>query len=202
MPSTTRPTDVGKPSYFSPKASVDICSASCTSYLFTPSQFSLKNTADFCLFTSCPVPMLYIPSAILSAPRLDAWVKIKQSSAKRRCEIHGECKLTRTLREMYWGPLTLSMHVRPSEQSRNKYGEIGSPWRIPLVGLNDGERAPFTITEKVTNYKHFITRLHQPGGKPNANMMSCIYLHPTRSYAFIISSLIAQDPDFPFLFLK
>jgi hypothetical protein len=60
----------------------------------------------------------------------------------------------------------------PSAQSRNKYGDIGSPCLMPLVGLKDSEKTPLTLTEKDTEEMHFITREHQDSGKPKADIMA------------------------------
>jgi hypothetical protein len=60
------------------------------------------------------------------------------------------------------------MHVRPSEHRRKRYGDIGSPCRMPLEGLKEGDKIPLTLTKKVTDVTHFITKLQKLVGKPRA----------------------------------
>jgi hypothetical protein len=38
---------------------------------------------------------------------------------------------------------------------------MGSPCRIPLVGVNNSEKTPFTLTEKLTEGTYFITNFTQ-----------------------------------------
>jgi hypothetical protein len=55
------------------------------------------------------------------------------------------------------GPTDFNKEDKPSAHSRNKYGEMGSPCRIPLVGLKASERTPLTLIEKETDVTHLIT---------------------------------------------
>lgn len=64
------------------------------------------------------------------------------------------------------------MLERPSEHSRNIYGNIGSPYRIPRVDLNVFENTPLTLTENETDETHFITSERQESGKARACMMA------------------------------
>jgi hypothetical protein len=68
--------------------------------------------------------------------------------------------------------MVFNIQVNPSAHSRNKYGEIGSPCRIPRVGLKEGDKAPFTLTAKLTEVTHFIIREHHLSGKPRAIITS------------------------------
>jgi hypothetical protein len=70
---------------------------------------------------------------------------------------------------------------------------------MPLVSLKEGDRTPLTLTEKLTEETHFITKSHHLVGKLKANMMEWRKFHSTRSYALAISSLIAHAPVLPFL---
>jgi hypothetical protein len=64
------------------------------------------------------------------------------------------------------------MHESPSEHSKKRYGEIGSPWRIPRVGLKLSEKTPLTLTEKETEETQFMTKEHHDSGKPKATMIA------------------------------
>lgn len=99
-------------------------------------------------------------AATRSAPRFEACVNTKQSSANKRWEIHGACLLTLTPRETYKGPIFFSIHESPSAHSRNKYGEIGSPCGMPHVGLKLSKKIPLTLTENETDETHFMIRAH------------------------------------------
>lgn len=49
---------------------------------------------------------------------------------------------------------------------------MGSPCRIPHVGLKLSENIPFTLIEKETDVIDFMTNEHQEGGKLRACMMA------------------------------
>lgn len=166
--------------------------------------FLLKKIVDLPLFTRWPDPRLYSSGivAIRSVPLLEALVKIRQSSANRRCETQGACLLTHSPLDTYKGPILLSILDKPSEHSRNKYGEIGSPWCIPLDGVKLSKNTPFSLIEKDTDEIHFMTNEHHVSGKPNALIIASRYLHSTRSYAFAMSGLIAQSPVLAFFCLR
>jgi hypothetical protein len=55
--------------------------------------------------------------------------------------------------------LDFRRHERPSAASKNKYGEMGSPCRIPRVGLNDSNGVPLNKTENDTVDIIFISNL-------------------------------------------
>jgi hypothetical protein len=49
-----------------------------------------------------------------------------------------------------------SKHDKPSAARRNKYGDIGSPWRIPHRGLKLSTVSPLKRTEKEAYDTHLI----------------------------------------------
>jgi hypothetical protein len=62
------------------------------------------------------------------------------------------------------------MQERLSEQSKNKYGDIGSPCWVPCVSLKLSKKTPFTQTDKETDETQFMIREHQESGKPSSCM--------------------------------
>jgi hypothetical protein len=92
-----------------------------------------------------------------SDPLYEASGKTIQSSAKRRCDIQGVWIPTLTPLVIYIGPTPFRRHDRPSEHRRNKYGDIGSPWRIPLVGLKHSDKTQLILILKETDVTHLIT---------------------------------------------
>jgi hypothetical protein len=87
---------------------------------------------------------------------------------------------------IYCGPIPFNMHDKPSTQSRKRYGDIGSPCRIPREGLNSGENWPLIRTEKDTDVTHLITKSLHLVEKPKASITFSKYFHSTLSYAFAI----------------
>jgi hypothetical protein len=124
-------------------------------------------------------------------PLCDASEKTIQSSAKRRCDIHGAWILTRTPLDKCTGPIVFSSDDNPSVHSKKRYGEMGSPCRIPLVGLKAFDRTPLILIEKETEVTHLITSETKVSANPSFSIIPLRYSHSTRSYAFAISSLIA-----------
>jgi hypothetical protein len=60
----------------------------------------------------------------------------------------------------------------PSDASKNKYGDMGSPRRIPLVGMKAFEGVPLNKTEKVTVGTILIIRSTHTTSKPSFSMMA------------------------------
>ena len=115
-------------------------------------QFLPKNTADFSRFTSWPEPRLYIFRISISLsppPPCDASEKTMLSSAKRRCNIQGECIPTLTPLDKCIGSTDFKRQESPSKHRRNKYGDIGSPCLTPLRQLNNLPSIPFNQTEEL-----------------------------------------------------
>lgn len=80
---------------------------------------------------------------------LPALVKIRQSSANSRWEIEGEPfpKLTPVINFLSFA--SFNTLERASMQKINRYGESGSPWRSPLVGLKNPVGEPLIRTTLV-----------------------------------------------------
>jgi len=70
-----------------------------------------------------------------------------------------------------------------------RYGDRGSPYLMPLVGLEKGNGSPFNSTLKEIVAKHRVTHLNHFLEKPIFNIQVSRKSHSTLSYAFCLSSL-------------
>jgi hypothetical protein len=78
-----------------------------------------------------------------------------QSSTKRRCDIQGVWTHSNSL-VVCTGPTPLRRHDNHSEQRRNKYGDIRSPCRIPLIDLKLFNKSPLNLLLKEIDVTHLI----------------------------------------------
>jgi hypothetical protein len=60
---------------------------------------------------------------------------------------------------------------KPSAHNRKRYGEIGSPCRIPLDGLKTLDKTPLILIEKEIDVTHLITRETKVSLKPSFSMI-------------------------------
>lgn len=84
----------------------------------------------------------------------------------------------------------------------NKYGERGSPWWIPLVGLKKRVGAPLISIEIVDEVMHDIINLIKFVGKLKYMSVSLTKLHSSLSNIFSRFNFKRNSPCFPFFFLK
>jgi hypothetical protein len=66
--------------------------------------------------------------------------------------------------------MNFSILDNPSAHKRNRYGDIGSPCRMPGVGENTSEKCPLTLTENFTVSTHLIINATKPSLKPGLVM--------------------------------
>ena len=125
--------------------------------------------------------------------------KSKLSSAKNMCETFGLALQIETP----WIEPTCSAccisKCKPFVHKRNRYGDRGSPWRSPLLGEKWLWGSPFTNTENETDRMQELIREIHLSAKPYFSISFSKKTHFTLSYALLISSLSAMNPNFPFL---
>jgi hypothetical protein len=93
---------------------------------------------DFDKLTNCPEFTQYVSNTRCKEVALfiSAFMRIRESSAKSKCETDGAFLHTLT---PSMPPTSSSYNKRldnPSAHNKNKYGDRGSPCRRPLVGVN------------------------------------------------------------------
>ena len=125
--------------------------------------------------------------------------KTRLSSAKSKWEIRGALRHTETPLILPLFSACFNMVERPSPHKKKRYGDMGSPCRIPRVGRIKPLASPFKSTEYETLFMHIIIIDIQRSWKPNLFMILSKQGHSTRSKALLMSSLIAMRPSFPFL---
>ena len=150
---------------------------------------------------------MYYPDAISYKPRMlrrfwqslvVASQKSKLSSAKRR---YVTCTLPRhEAMACSWSAIVACRNNEdnPSTQKRKRYGERGLPCLIPWVMVWPLGSPLISIeyeavcTTPIANSTHW-------SGSPILSIICWRNSHSTRSYALLISNLIAMWPIFPFL---
>lgn len=96
-----------------------------------------------------------------------AFAKRSKSSAKNKCE-KIDPSLDVLMPVQFSQEFSVSMReARYSMQRINKYGEKGSPWRMPLDGENDSVLSPLTSTERLEEVMHDMIRSTQSFGNLN-----------------------------------
>lgn len=117
-------------SYIAPKISL-------TSFLVSSSMFWLKKIEDFSAFILWPAASSHfwrmVWSSLLSCPKALQYITL--SSTKSRWVMDG-LPLHIDIHEslLFLATSTIKL-VRPSVQRRKRYGDRGSPWCKPLVGI-------------------------------------------------------------------
>ena len=130
---------------------------------------------------------------------METWLKIKLSSAKNKCEtFRPSLQIETPLIEPTCSACCIS-ECKPFAHKRNRYGDRGSPWRSHLLGEKWQWGSPFTNTEYETNRMQELIREIHLSAKPNFTISFSKKTHSTLSYALLISSLRAINPNFPFL---
>lgn len=125
--------------------------------------------------------------------------KIRLSSINNKWEIHGALQHTETPLMLPLFSACFNMAKRPSLHNKKRYGNMGSPCRIPHVGWIKPLGSPFKSIEYETLFMHIIINDIQRSWNPNLVMILSKQGHLTRSKALLMSSLIAMRPSFPFL---
>ena len=82
------------------------------------------------------------------------------------------------------------------------YGEMGSPYLIPLIGWNESSLLPLKSTTVDVLEMQLIIRLMILAGKPKCFNTILTKLHSKRFYAFSRSIFTTMYPSPPFLFFR
>lgn len=82
--------------------------------------------------------------------------KIRLSSVNNKWEIHGALQHTETPLILPLFSDCFNMAERPSPHNKKRYGNMGSPCRIPHVGWIKPLGSPFKSTEYETLFMHII----------------------------------------------
>ena len=119
-----------------------------------------------------------------------AWQNSNESSANRRLVILGAFLQIET----HWiclSYIAFSIRaVKPSVHKRNKYGERGLPWQIPLEGCRLPYGFPLMRIEKDGEVTHSITQLIHLLGNPSFSIMLFRNGHSTLSYTLLMSTSV------------
>ena len=177
------PTNTGRPRYFSFIVSDLICSACITPRLSESFVLGLNITADLSALINCPDPSSYIARMSFSccASAGFALHKMSESSAKSKCDTYGAALHIRMPWILPSSSALDSKAEKPSAHRRNRYGDIGSPWRSPRSGLNSFVNSPFTRILYLTVVTQVITKSTQVAWKPSRSIISFKKLHSTLS---------------------
>ena len=168
------PTFAGKPKYLSVRASVIIFSIVHNCSLISTFVLGLKKILDFSTLTSCPDAAQYKSSADFSVSALCwlAFIKINESSVKRRFVTGGASLQTLTPDMFPFSSACESKAFNPSVHNKKRYGDSGSPYLNPLVGLNLSPSSSLILTLYSTIETHCIIKLIHSRRKPNFNIIS------------------------------
>ena len=128
-----------------------------------------------------------------------AWQKIKLSSANRRWEIHTPFVQDNTPWRLWACISFLINENNPSTHKKNRYSGNGSPCLIPKNGVTYPWGSPLMSTEQDVTHTVSIARLTQLPSIPNFSIIHQSNSYSTRSYALLMSSLIAIRHFFPIL---
>jgi len=141
----------GKPRYFSREDVLQIPDMAVSLWILAWGVLEEKNALDLERFILKPDALLN--SSNNSETNLNcellALIKRRTSSAKRRWDNWGPLLLIWMGSEFLWLTALLMVIESFSIHKMKRYGESGSPWRWPWVGLNCGNLLPFHKTEKV-----------------------------------------------------
>lgn len=87
--------------------------------------------------------------------------------------------------------------IRPSMQSKKRYGDNGPPSQRPLEGLMKVLGSPLTKIEKDTDLTHIIILFVQISTNPILCKIFSKKAHSTRSYVLLMSNLRDMKLVFP-----
>ena len=138
---------------------------------------------DFSTLTSCPNSLQKILSTFLmdSAPALLALANSIRLFAKKRCETPKLCLEAFRGIQSFILQHSLMRNPRYSMQRMNIYGERGSPWHFPLVGLKELDLPPLMRIEIVVVDTQLIINLIISLGKQKTWRIFGMNNHSRRS---------------------
>lgn len=120
----------------------------------------------------------------------DLWfasVKKSESSANKRWDIEGPVMETLIPFKSLLSSACFIMCDKTSAHKMKRYGESGSPCRIPRPGLIRPCGEPFIKTEKLTVEMQFMVQEIHFALKPIHFIVSSRNFHSRRSYALVMS---------------
>jgi hypothetical protein len=129
----------------------------------------------------------------------EALISTSESSANKRWLKLGASLHTRTPSRLPSRSALFNNEEKPSAQIRKRYGEIGSPCLKPRCGVITSVHDPFTLNWYLTDVIHLMIRFIHLSSKPNLLIIASKKFHSTRSYALLMSNLIAAYPSLPLL---
>jgi len=161
--------------------------------------FQLKKIDVFSLFNCCPEAFSYCSR---SWDRRSQSLEValqnnKLSSAKKRWCKRGPLGDDGTPVSQPVCSAFYNIVLRASTHITNRYGERGSPWRIPLEGWNWSVCCPLRSMENWTDLRHCMINSLHFSANPILLITTSKKLHSILSYALLISSFIAKYLVFP-----
>ena len=183
----------GSPRYLPTPPSFVMLSFAFTACFRVPSVLFEKVIDDLSTLIYCPEAFSYRVRSAWSDALLscEAFTKNMVSSANKKWLSRG---LPRATLIPFKEPSSCALLQRPDRTSLHiikMYGERGSPWRIPLVGLTLPLGELLMRKEYETEDTHCMIRFTHVGWKPNRWNTCWMKSHSSRSYALLISVLTA-----------
>ena len=133
---------------------------------------------------------------------IDASQNSRLSSTNSRWDMHTPFGLDKTPCSSLFSTALLIIPDRPLAQSKNRYGDKGSPCLIPLDGCIKPFSSPLikieyevVLTISIANWTYF-------SSNPNFCITCLRNPHSTLSYALLISSFTAICTFFPLLLFR